>query len=81
VSFEIKNLLLVSFSLLYIYLLFSEINRRTKSRVNAPMIPHALRLQRQTQNGSENQISSDPSVNSTTNMSNNDFRNMLLGNK
>jgi hypothetical protein len=45
------------------------------------MIPHALRLQRQIQNGSENQISSDPSDNSTTNMSNNDFRNMLLGNK
>ncbi|XP_054168370.1 squamous cell carcinoma antigen recognized by T-cells 3-like [Oppia nitens] len=54
--------------------------RYSKTRINAPMIPTALRVQRQTQNG-DKETSSGSTSNSGQPLSNNDFRNLLLTKK
>ncbi|CAG2110732.1 unnamed protein product, partial [Medioppia subpectinata] len=54
-------------------------SRYSKTRINAPMIPMAIRRQRQTQNGNNESPAANSSGSSA--LSNTDFRNMLLGNK
>ena len=54
------------------------VTRPSKSKINAPMIPMALRVQRSTQNGVQSDSKTNGAAGSSTALSNKDFRDLLL---